>query len=60
MPCRLFDLLTHIIVDFHVKDIGDEIKRILIILHLSIESGQVESVGQVVLVDFAEVLIAAR
>lgn len=59
MPRALLDLYAHIVVDVHVKDIGDEVEGILIILHLGVEAGQIEAVGEVVLVDFAKVLVAA-
>ena len=60
MPCRFLNLFSHIIVTVQVKDIGDEIKSVLIILDICIESSKVESVCEVVFVDLAEVLIASR
>jgi hypothetical protein len=55
----LFDLLAHVIVDFHVEDVGDKVEGVLVVLHFCVEAGQVEAVGEVVLVDLAEVFIAA-
>lgn len=60
VSCALLDCLPHLIVAIKVEDIGDEVERILVVLYLRIESGEVEAVGQVVLVNLAEVLIAAR
>lgn len=58
MPRRLLDLLPHIVVDFHIEDICDEIQRILVILHLCVETSEIESVGEVVLVNLAEVFVS--
>lgn len=60
MSSALLDLLTHVIVDFHVKDISHKIKRILVVLDFRVKASQVEAVGQVVFVNFAVILIAAR
>lgn len=60
MSGTLLDLLAHVIVDLHVKDIGHEIERILVVLDFRVKASQVEAVGQVVFVDFAVILIAAR
>lgn len=56
----LFNLLTHVIVDLHVEDVGNEIQCILVILDFGVEAGQVEAVGQIILIDFAKIFIAAR
>ena len=58
MPRTLLDLLAHIIIDLHVKDIGHEIQRILIVLHFRIEARKIEPICQIILVDLAEVLVA--
>lgn len=55
----LLDLLPHVVVDFHVEDIGHEVECILVVLHFCVQSSQVEAICEVVLVDFAEVFIAA-
>jgi hypothetical protein len=60
MSGALLNLLAHVIVDLHVKDIGHEIERILVVLDFSVKASQVEAVGEVVFVDFAIVFIAAR
>ena len=60
MPCRFLDLFSHIIVTVQVKDVGDEIKSVLVILDICIEPSKVESVCEVVFVDLAEVFIASR
>ena len=54
------DLLSHIIVAVQVKDVSDEIKSVLIILHIRIEPSQIEAVREVVFVDFAEVFVTTR
>ena len=56
----LLNRLPHLIVAIEIENIGDEIERVLVVLHLSIQACKVEAVGQVILVDLAEVLIAAR
>jgi hypothetical protein len=55
----LLDLLPHVVVDFHVEDISHEIEGILVVLHFCVQSSQVEAICEIVLVDFAEVFIAA-
>ena len=60
MSCALLYLLAHIVVHLHIEDIRNEVERILIVLDFSVEASQVESISQVVLVDLAEVLVAAR
>jgi predicted metal-dependent TIM-barrel fold hydrolase len=60
MSGALLNLLAHVIIDLHVKDIGHEIERILVVLDFSVKASQVEAVGEVVFVDFAIVFIAAR
>jgi len=60
VPGRLFYRLAHLVVAVEIEDVGHQVQRILVVLHLRVEAGEVEPVGQVVLVDFAKVLIAAR
>jgi hypothetical protein len=60
VPCRLFDLVSHLVVAFKVEYICDQFKRILVVLNFGIEACQVESVCQVILVDFAKILVPAR
>lgn len=57
---RLLNGLPHIIVAVEIENVGDEIERILIVLHLGVQPRQVEAVSEVVLVDLAKVLVAAR
>lgn len=54
------NLLAKVIVGIKVKHVGDQIKRVLIVLDLGVETGQVESIGEIFLVNFAKVLIATR
>jgi hypothetical protein len=56
---RLFYRLPHLIIAVQVENVGDEIQSILVILDLSVQARQVEAIREVVLVDLAEVLIAA-
>jgi hypothetical protein len=60
MSGTLLNLLAHVIIDLHVKDIGHQIQRILVVLDFSVKASQVEAVGEIVFVDFAVILIAAR
>lgn len=60
MPSRLLDRLAHLIVAVQVEHIRHQVQGILIVLHLRVEARQVEAVGQIVLVDLAEVLVAPR
>ena len=53
-------MLAKVIVGIKVKHVGDEIKRVLIVLYLGVETSQVESIGEVFLVNLAKVLIATR
>jgi hypothetical protein len=57
---RLLYLLPHVIVAVEVEDVCDEVERVLVVLNFSIKAREVEAVSQVLFVDFAEVLIAAR
>lgn len=57
VSCTSLDLITHIVVYLHVKDICDEIQCILVVLDLSIESCEVESIREVVLIYLAIVLV---
>jgi len=56
---RLLDLLTHVIFAVEVEDIRYKIKGVLVILNLSVEACQIEAVGEVFLVDFTEIFVAA-
>lgn len=56
---RLLDGLAHVIVAVKVEDIGDQVERILIVLNFGVETRQVESVCEVLFVDFAEVFVTS-
>ena len=58
VACILLDGLPHVVVYFHVEDVGHQIEGVLVVLHFGVQAGQVETVRQVVLVDLAEILIA--
>ena len=57
---RLLDLLAHIIIAIEIEDIRDEVQSMLIVLDVRVETGEIEAVGKIILVDFAEVLVATR
>jgi len=48
------------IVTLAVEHIRNEIQGILIVLYFCVEAGEIESVGEVVFVDIAEVFVASR
>jgi hypothetical protein len=57
MPRRLLDLFPHIVIAVEVEDIRYEVEGILVVLNFRVKASQVESVGKVFFVDFAEVLV---
>ena|SRR3569833_124762 len=57
---RLLYRLAHVIVAVEVEDIRDEVESILIVLDFRVQAGEIEAVGEVVLVDLAEILVAPR
>lgn len=60
MSCRLLDRLSHLIVAIKIEHIRNKIQGVLIVLHLSLQTRQIESVGKVVFVDLAEIFVASR
>lgn len=56
----LLDGLAHLVVAVEVEDIGDEVERVLVVLNLGVQTSQVEAIGQVLFVNFAEVFVASR
>ena len=58
VACTVFNLLAHVVVDFHVEDIGHQVQGILVVVHLRVKAGEVEAVCEVVLVDLTEVFVA--
>ena len=60
VPRRLLDLLAHLIVAVEVEDVGHEVEGILVVLNLGVQPSKIEAVGQVLLVDLAEVLVPPR
>lgn len=57
---RLLDLLPQIIVGIKVENVGHQVQSILVVGDLGVQAREVESVCQVILVDFAEVFISSR
>jgi hypothetical protein len=60
MPCRLFYLLSHVIVAVEVEDVCYEVERILVILDFGVEACEVETVGKVLFVNLTEVFVPSR
>lgn len=60
MSCRLLNLFPHVIVTIKVENVSHKIKGILIVLNIGVEPSQVETVGEVIFVDFTEVFITSR
>lgn len=58
MACALLDLFPHVVVDLHVENVCDEVEGILVILYFCVQASQVESVREIVFVNFAEVFVA--
>jgi len=58
MTGGLFDLLSQVIIGIEVEDVGHKVERILIVRDLGVQTSQVETIRQVVLVDLAEILIS--
>lgn len=60
MAGRLLNLLPKVIIGIEVEDVGYQIKCILIVRDLSVQARQVESIGQVILVNLTEILVTPR
>lgn len=60
MSSTLLNTLPQLILTIHIKHIGDNIERIGVVLHFILQPREVEPVVEVILVDFAKVLVAAR
>lgn len=60
MTSRLLDLLPQIIVGIKIENVGHQVQSILVVGNLSVQAREVESVCQIVLIDFAEVFISPR
>ncbi len=57
---RLFYRLAHVIFAVEVEDVGDQIQGVLVVVDFRVETRQVEAVGYVFFIDFAEVFVATR
>jgi hypothetical protein len=44
MSCALLDLFAHVVVDFHVEDVGHEVERILVVLYFRVKASKVEAI----------------
>ncbi len=60
MTSRLLDLLSEIIVGIKIENVGYEVQSILVVRNLGVQPREVESIGQVVLINFTEVFISPR
>lgn len=56
--CLRFDRVANRFREIAFQRVGDEIKRMWVVLHFSIETCEVEAVEDVVFVDLAKVLVA--
>jgi len=59
MPGRLFNLFTHLVVAIKIENIRNQIKCILVILNFGVQASEIETIGEVIFIDFAKVLVAA-
>lgn len=59
VPRIFLNLFPYLILTLEIKHIRHKIQRILVVLHLLLQPGEVEAVRQVLLVDLAKVLVAA-
>lgn len=59
MPRRLLYLFPHIIVAVKVEDVCYEVEGILVVLDFRVKASEVEAVGEIFFVDFAEVFVAS-
>ena len=55
----LLDVLTHVILAVEIEDVGDQVEGVLVVVDFGVEASEVEAVGEIFFVDFAEVLVAA-
>ena len=60
MPCRLLNLLAHIIIAVKVEDVRHKIECILVVLDFGVEARQVEPIREVFFVNLAKVLVSSR
>jgi hypothetical protein len=59
VPRGFLNLVSYIVVAIEFEDVCDEVKGILVVLDFGLEAGEVEAVGEILFIDFAEVLMAA-
>lgn len=60
MAGRFLNLFPQIIIGVEVKHIRHEVQSILVVGDFGVQTGEVEPVRQVILVDFTEVLVPPR
>jgi len=59
MPCRFLDLFSHVVITVEVEDVCDKVEGILIVLNFRVQTGEVEAIGEIFLVDLTEVFISS-
>ena len=50
---------AHFIFAVEIEDIVDEVKSMLVVVNFGVEAGEIEAVGEILLVNLAKVFIAA-
>ena len=60
MSGALLNLFPHIVVAIEIEYICDKVQRILVILNIGVEAGQVKAVSEIVFVDLTEIFVASR
>jgi hypothetical protein len=60
MTSGLFNLFAKVVVGVQIEDVRDQVHSVLVILHLGVETGKIETVQEVLLINLAKVLIATR
>jgi hypothetical protein len=58
MAGRLFDCFAHVIFTVEIEDICDKVEGILIVLNFGVEASEIETVCQVLFINFAEVFVS--
>jgi hypothetical protein len=54
---RFFNRFSHLILAVEIEDICHQVERVLVILDIGVEAREVETIGEVLLVNFAKILV---
>lgn len=57
---RFLDCLPHLIIAVEIEDICYKIQCILVVLNLGVQASKVESICQVLFIDFTKVFVTPR